>query len=243
MLSGMNLPALTRQQSRQIDRRAIDQYGIPGMVLMENAGRGVVDWLLGADAGLGDAPARFTACSVAILCGKGNNAGDGLVIARHLEIQGVASRVFLLCPPSEFQGDAQRNYDILRHSDVSLVEVSTVDDLSAALDAEAAGAAWLIDAMLGTGAHGQPREPFRTAIAWMNRQDARRLAVDVPSGLDCDTGQPAEPTVRADHTCSFVAPKVGFSAPAAREYLGQLHVVSIGIPPRLIGEVLENPRD
>ncbi len=239
MLKGMNLPSLTRKQSREIDRRAIDQYGIPGMVLMENAGRGVVDWLF-LGAGIGDEPARskVIARSIAILCGKGNNAGDGFVIARHLDIRGTTPRVFLLSPPNELKGDARQNYDILCHGDVPIVDLSAVDDLTAALESRAAGAIWLIDAMLGTGVRGEPREPFRTAIAWMNRQNAKRLAVDVPSGLDCDTGQPAEPTVRADHTCTFVAAKAGFAAAAAGEYLGQLHIVSIGIPPSLVDEVV-----
>ncbi len=234
----MNAITFTRQQSRAIDAAAINEYGIPGMVLMENAGRGVVELLLDWDRTLicDSAPA------IAILCGKGNNAGDGFVIARHLEIHGAQPRVILLCPPDDLPGDARHNFEILSHTHVKIVDLSTAADLGGELETNTLDAVWLVDAMLGTGAQGEPREPFRTAIQWMNRQPAKRLAIDVPSGLDCDTGQTAEQTVAADHTCTFVAAKVGFSALEAAPYLGQLHVVSIGIPPRLILEVASSTR-
>ena len=137
----------------------------------------------------------------------------------------------MLAPPSELSGDALTNYRILEHSKIPVVNLSQAEDLNHALDKEAASSDWLVDALLGTGAEGEPREPYRTTIEWINRQDAKRLAVDVPSGLDCDSGQPASSTVRADLTCTFVAPKIGFGNPAAAEYLGELHVVDIGIPP------------
>jgi len=224
---------LTRQQSRAVDAAAIHEYGIPGMVLMENAGRGVVELLLDWDRTL----VGENAPAVAILCGKGNNAGDGFVIARHLEIHGARPRVILLCPPDELRGDARQNFEILSHTNVTIVDLSNAADLRTELESQAHDAAWLVDAMLGTGASGEPREPFRTAIQWMNRQPTSKLAIDVPSGLDCDTGQPAEHTVKADQTCTFVAAKAGFFAAEAGAYLGELHVVSIGIPPRLILEV------
>lgn len=225
--------ALTREQFRAIDANAIQRHGFCGLVLMENAGRGVVDVLLKVGPELGEEAAR----SVAILCGKGNNAGDGFVIARHLEIRGVRSRVVLLAPPAELRGDALANYQILLHTDVDVLDLSGESDVGRALSAKAGGAEWILDAMLGTGAQGEPREPFAAAIRWMNAQSARRMAVDVPSGLDCDTGQPAEATVRADHTCTFVAAKQGFSTATARDSLGELHVVSIGIPPGLIRDI------
>ena len=217
---------LTRDQSRELDRRAIEEYGIPGLVLMENAGRGTVDVLerLGISG------------PVVILCGKGNNAGDGFVIARHLEIRGHACKVVLLFPPSEFTGDAATNFAILEKSNVPIVE--TPDEL----DPHGRGADWLadwlIDAMLGTGARGEPRPPFDAAIDWMNAQPARKLAVDVPSGLDCNTGQPAVHTIRADHTCTFAAMKIGFTKPAAKPFTGTIHVCDVGAPPRLLQEIL-----
>jgi NAD(P)H-hydrate epimerase len=216
----MSVPALTRQQSRALDRRAIEEYGIPGLVLMENAGRGCVDVLerLGIDG------------PVVILCGKGNNAGDGFVIARHLEIRGHACRVLLLGDPAELRGDAAANFAILRKTNVPIVEQPIAfEDLSR-------DAAWLVDALLGTGAQGDPRPPFDAAIDSINARPAttKALAVDVPSGLDCDTGQPATPTVRADHTCALAAMKVGFTQPSAQAYTGAIHICDIGIPPRLM---------
>lgn len=224
---------LNRQQSRSVDSIAIGEYGIPGMVLMENAGRGVVDLLLGWDPSLAGDDTK----SVAILCGKGNNAGDGFVIARHLEIHGVRCRVVLLCSPDELSGDAEQNFEILQKTNVRITDLSQSSELELDLDAQAADATWLVDAMLGTGAQGEPREPIATSIRWMNAQRAKRLAVDVPSGLDCDTGKASTSCVRADHTCTFVAAKRGFLEPSAVEYVGQLHVVSIGVPPRLVMEV------
>jgi NAD(P)H-hydrate epimerase len=230
---------LTREQSRAIDSIAVERYGIPGVVLMENAGRGVVDVLLQVDPLLISRVAtERSAPPVAILCGKGNNAGDGFVIARHLQIRGVQTKVLLLAPPDELRGDALQNYRILCHTEVPVMDVSAESDLKSALNTEAADASWFVDAMLGTGAIGAPREPFRSAIQWLNHNPGRRLAIDVPSGLDCETGVPALDAVQADHTCTFVAAKTGFAAPAAAAYLGQLHVVSIGIPPELVLKTL-----
>jgi len=232
MLGGMNAPLLTRDQSRQVDALATEQYGIPGMVLMENAGRGVVDVLLDTCNNQNSLPRQ-----VGILCGKGNNAGDGFVVARHLEICEIPTKVVLFASPADLRGDARQNYEILTHTGVPIVDLSETTDLTAALDAELAGADWLVDAMLGTGAQGEPREPYRTAIEWMNAQPVNRLALDVPSGLDCDTGKASAVTVRADSTCTFAASKVGFAEQSAQDYLGKLHVVSIGTPPGLLESV------
>jgi NAD(P)H-hydrate epimerase len=116
---------------------------------------------------------------------------------------------------------------------VPIVEIDSPDDL----DAHARGADWLVDALLGTGARGEPRPPFDAAIDWMNAHPARKLAVDVPSGLDCDTGQPAKHTLRADHTCTFAAMKVGFTKEAAKPYIGTVHVCDIGAPPNLLDRI------
>ncbi|MEM8946815.1 MAG: NAD(P)H-hydrate epimerase [Planctomycetota bacterium] len=226
---------LSRRQSQAVDRIAIERFGYSGLVLMENAGRGVVEVLLRVDDQLANDAHR----KVAILCGKGNNAGDGFVIARQLAIQNVDAMVILLRPASEMSADALANYKLLGHTKTTIVDLSDVDDLPNSLSHAAAGAAWLIDAMLGTGVQGQPREPIATAIRWSNAQPARRLAVDVPSGLDCDTGQPTSATFRADHTCTFVAPKQGFQFAPAPDYVGRVHVVSIGIPPNVVSEWLD----
>jgi NAD(P)H-hydrate epimerase len=234
----MPIVALSRDQCRELDRRATDNYGIASLVLMENAGRGCVDVLerLGIDG-----PA-------VILCGKGNNAGDGFVIARHLEIRGHACHVFLLCPREELRGDAATNFAILQKSDVPITEFavppigpfSTPPYFHAQLNHHAVKPAWLVDALLGTGAKGDPRPPFDAAIDWMNAHPAKKLAVDIPSGLDCDTGQPADHTVRADHTCTFAAMKIGFTQPAAEPFTGTVHVCDIGVPTRLVHDVIKN---
>jgi NAD(P)H-hydrate epimerase len=234
----MTPPALTREQSRNIDGRAIGEYGFSGLVLMENAGRGCVDVLerLGIDG------------PVVILCGKGNNAGDGFVIARHLTIRGYACRVILLSAPTELRGDAAANFAILQKTDIPIIDLSPqpagssptlASELRAALEQHAHDAAWLVDALFGTGATGEPRPPFDTAIDWINNHTAtiKVLAVDLPSGLDCDTGQPAQHTVRADHTCTFATTKIGFLQPAAKPFTGTVHICDIGVPPELLVDV------
>ncbi len=219
----MDRPALTREQSRELDRRAIAEYGISGLVLMENAGRGCVDVLerLGIDG------------PIVILCGKGNNAGDGFVIARHLEIRGYTCRVLLLGRGEDLRADAAANFAILLKAGVPIVEQAEN------FDEDSRDCAWIVDALLGTGTQGEPRPPLDAAIDWINARPAHAkvLAVDVPSGLDCDTGQPATHTVRADHTCTFAATKVGFNKPAAQPFTGTVHVCDIGVPPRLIAEL------
>lgn len=231
---------LTREQVRRVDALAIERYGMTGLVLMENAGRGGVDALLEFDPALQGVQHPIDAAPpVVILCGKGNNAGDGFVIARHLEIRGVATTVLLLAPPSKLTGDALANYAILQHTDVPIVDVSH-GPLEPQLAQHAARARWLVDALLGTGATGEPREPFATAIHWMNAQPARRLAVDLPSGLDCDTGRAASATVRADLTTTFVAAKPGFLVPQAKPYVGELRIIDIGVSLEVIAQAREN---
>ena len=203
--------AISRDQSRELDRRATSDYGIPSLVLMENAGRGCVDVLerLGIDG------------PVVILCGKGNNAGDGFVIARHLDIRGYDAGVVLLCPRAELRGDAATNFAILQKSGVPITEFaapqigpfSTLPDLHAELSRYAGKPAGSSMPCSAPAPIGEPRPPFDAAIDWMNAHPAKKLAVDVPSGLDCDTGQPAAHTVRADHTCTFAAMKIGFTQP------------------------------
>src|SRR5262245_41279353 len=137
--------ALSRDQVRSIDRRAIDEYGLSGLVLMENAGRGCADVLcqLGCRG------------PVAIVCGKGNNAGDGFVIARHLDLRRIAVKVLLLGSPDELRGDAAANYAVIAKSQLTIIDLSSRWD-AARFAAELAGAEWIVDALLGTGATGTP---------------------------------------------------------------------------------------
>lgn len=224
----MHRTVLTRQQSRRVDRLAMEEYGIPGLVLMENAGRGVADKL--CELGLQG--------STAICCGKGNNAGDGFVIARHLDLRGYAVRVLLWADPAELSGDAATNFHILQKTDVPIKCFSERQD-ETRLEEYLADAAWIVDALLGTGARGEPRPPLDTVIDQINAARASRMAVDLPSGLDCDTGQAAKHTIRAAHTCTFVAPKPGFFGLQAERYTGTVHVLDIGAPRKLLAQVLE----
>ncbi len=225
----MELPVLTREQSRLVDRLAAEEYGFSGLVLMENAGRGVADVL----CGLG------LAGPVVVCCGKGNNAGDGFVLARHLDLRGHPVRVLLWAEPEELTGDAAANYRILAKTDVPIEVFGAAHD-AGRLAKLLAGAAWIVDALLGTGARGEPRPPLGAVIDQLNAAAARRLAIDLPSGLDCDTGQPAGHTIRAEATCTFAAAKAGFFAPGAAEYVGRLHVLDIGVPGKLIETAREH---
>lgn len=213
---------LLRSQVRELDRQAIEQYGIPGVVLMENAGRGVAEVLL---------TQRITG-PVHIVCGKGNNAGDGYVIARHLDAQGIGVVVHQCAPDQELSGDAAINYRILKCAQLTVLPVTTMDVLGQRLQE----AQWIIDALLGTGLTGIVREPFYGVIRTMNASDKPILAVDLPSGMDADSGQPLGVCVVAQQTVTFVAPKQGFSNPESHQYTGQVHVASIGVPRTLLHE-------
>lgn len=207
---------LSREESRELDRRAIEDFGIPGIVLMENAGRGVVDYLfsLGIKG------------PVVICCGKGNNAGDGFVIARHLDSRNIPVRV-LIFSNEEFRGDAKINYDILVKSLIPIIHCDSIEKLSH----ELTNAEWIIDALFGTGLVGPVKPPYDQVIETMNAAThAKMLAVDIPSGLDCDTGSPLGATIKAQYTLTFVALKKGFANPESQRYLGEVQIVDIGIP-------------
>jgi len=219
----MSTLTLSREAARELDRRAVDEYGMSGLMLMENAGRGVADRL--CELGVSG--------PVVICCGQGNNGGDGFVVARHLDLRGYAVRVLLFADPGGLKGDAAVNYRIIERSGLPIRQVVPTQ-----LHDELAGASWIVDALLGTGARGEPRPPFDMAIEQMNAAAIPILAVDLPSGLDCDTGQPARHTIRATHTCTFVAQKPGFLVPVAKQYLGVVHVVDIGAPRQLTEEIL-----
>ena len=211
---------LTCAEVRQIDRLAMQQFHLPGIVLMENAGRGVADWM--EELGIGG--------RVVILAGAGNNGGDGFVVARHLEARGHHVTVILLAPVVKLKGDARINYEVLRAAHTPLIEVADPIESRGILSIQLGRAVWIVDAMLGTGATGDPRSTFAEAIRLSNETTARRLAIDLPSGLDADTGNPGCPTFMADYTATFVAYKPGFLAEAARPYLGVVKVFDIGIP-------------
>jgi NAD(P)H-hydrate epimerase len=217
---------LTRDQSRDLDRRAVEEFGLPGVVLMENAGRGTAELLLGLGV----------TGQVAVCCGKGNNGGDGFVIARHLDNRGVAVRVLLFGRPEDLHGDAAVNYTVIARSNLPVAVHANKRVDQEALTRDLATADWVVDALFGTGLTGPLRAPFDAVVAAVNACGRRVLAVDIPSGLDCDTGRPLGPTVRAEHTATMAALKKGFTEPAAREWLGRVHVIDIGVPRVLLGK-------
>ena len=216
------MKSLSRAEVRDVDRRAISLFGVPGVVLMENAGAGGARLLESLDI----------RGPVIIACGKGNNGGDGFVIARHLDSAGHPVQLLLACPPEEIGGDAAVNLQIAQRAGLPIEQLANGDleEWQAAL----AGADWIIDALLGTGASGPPTGTVAVAIAAINairdQTAARVLAVDLPSGLDCDTGQTAGARIKADLTATFVAPKQGFDSAGAAAYTGRVEVIAIGAP-------------
>jgi NAD(P)H-hydrate epimerase len=215
---------LTREQVRELDRRAIEEYGVPGIVLMENAGRSMAERLrtLGVN-GL-----------VVICCGKGNNGGDGFVMARHLDNAGVQVRVLLFGDPSQLADDAAVNYRILTASGIPLELFTGVDLDEERLHRQLANADWIVDALFGSGLRGAIQPPFDRIIAAINAAPARVFAVDVPSGLDSDTGRPLGSAVRAHHTGTVAALKKGFLEPSAAPWVGQVHIIDMGAPRALL---------
>lgn len=225
---------LSRHWSQEVDRRAVAEYGLSGLVLMENAGRGLADVLTARLRAADTSPSG----AVAICCGRGNNGGDGFVLARHLDLRGYPVRVLLWGDPDSLSGDAAANFHVLRQADIAVELMDQVADPNH-LRAALADASWAVDALLGTGARGEPRPPLDRVIGAMNAAACPKLAVDVPSGLDCDTGQAAQHTVRATVTCTFVAKKTGFAAATAAPYLGEVEVLDIGAPVKLYNEIIE----
>ena len=212
---------LSRDEVRSIDRRAVDEFGLSTLVLMENAGRGAFEILRDEIT----PPAR-----IVVACGPGNNGGDGGVVARHLDAAGYAVRVAWFAPPDKIAGDAKVQHRILEASRVD--QRHWLDPIG--LNALFADADWIIDGLLGTGLTRPVEGLLREVIEAMNRSNRPILALDLPSGLDADSGEPLGVAVRATRTATFVAPKLGFSRPGADAYTGRVIVAGIGTPRRLL---------
>jgi NAD(P)H-hydrate epimerase len=231
---------LSRDEVRRIDKLAIEKLGIPGVVLMENAGRSaasVVLRLLHEEMKLD--PEKST---VAIFCGGGNNGGDGYVIARQLVNAGINIRIYAAVDRSKLIGDAAVNSIIAERMKLPARELLTAQQIDAAIP-ELETCNVFVDALLGTGFNGLVRPELAAVIELCNRlapAGSRRkvVAIDVPSGLDCDTGQPSNAVIRADVTVTFVAVKRGFLNPASRQYTGAMVVASIGAPAELLCALL-----
>jgi len=220
--------SLTRDQTRAIDRFAIEQLGVPGAVLMENAGRQcadeVCDFLHGP-----------VGRSVAICTGAGNNGGDGFVIARHLSMRSARVAVFLISPPGKLTGEAEVNYRIARNLGLDIREVGPEE--LAGLASELGGFDVIVDAIGGTGIAGALRGALAVAVEQINAAETSVIAIDIPTGLDCDTGQAEGPVIRAAMTVTMLARKKGFDSPESAEYTGEVRVADIGIPPEAVARL------
>ncbi len=204
------------EEMQALDKKAIAQYGVPGVVLMENAGRHA------ARAIMRRVPRqRFP--RAAVFCGKGNNGGDGLVIARVLDAAGYRVRVFLLCPREQVRGDAAVNLNIVLRSGIKLREIETVEGL-------ATDDSFYVDALLGTGLSGAARGLYKEVITWLNERSAPCFAVDIPSGLSGDRARVPGEAVMADATFTMACYKPAHLYGPAKQHCGAVSVVDIGFP-------------
>jgi NAD(P)H-hydrate epimerase len=214
------IPILSRARVRELDRRAIEEYGIPGVVLMENAGANASRWILERAAREG-----WRQPSAGIACGAGNNGGDGYVVARHLANAGWDVHIASTVAPGELRGDAAVMARIARAMGIPC-------------DGLGEGRTLLVDALLGTGFQGALKPELARAIGALNAAPARlRVALDLPSGLDADSGERSDPCVRADATLTFAALKPGLLEPAARAHVGELVLIDIGAPRALLADL------
>lgn len=202
-------PLPDAETQRGLDAWAIESREIPGLELMERAGAGLADFVA----------ERHPAGEVAVVCGKGNNGGDGFVVARRLRERGRKVRVLLLAAPDDYRGDARTNLERLPGAAPEAFRAEALAD-----------AAVIIDAILGTGFSGTVRDPAASVIAAINGCDAMVIACDVPSGVDASTGEVEGVAVRAACTVTFHAGKPGLWIAPGKAHAGEVSVVDIGIP-------------
>ena len=217
---------LTRQQVRDFDAWAINTAGVPGVVLMENAGRGCAEVVLGELK-------KCNGTKVCVFCGTGNNGGDGFVIARHLKNAGFTVKIALCGQGSKIKGDAEINYRIARNMGIPIKELE-LTDIEKAVKDFAGNCDLIVDAIFGTGLSGTLSGGFDKLINAVNTLKKPIVAVDIPSGLDCDTGYPLGTAIKAKATVTFAAAKKGFTNTSSLEYTGEIYIASIGIEPEQI---------
>lgn len=214
---------MTRDEVRAFDAWAINTLGIPGVVLMENAGRSCSELIL-------DKLEDVAGQKVCIFCGTGNNGGDGYVIARHLINHGIDVAVVICGDRSKIKGDAKINLDILERMGETIEIINPSDrDITDQIKQICTAAGIIVDSLFGTGLRGQLSDEYVRLIESINACETPVMAVDIPSGLECDTGEPLGAAIRAAWTVSFVAVKKGFIAANAAQYTGEIFVASIGI--------------
>lgn len=209
---------VTTRQMQAIDRQASERFGIPSILLMENAGRAVAEAVF-----------TFHPRHVVLYCGSGNNGGDGLVAARHLTNRAVHCTVVYFQRPAK--ADPALNFTILEKMKVPRVVWQRLTQ--ARRHALLRQADVIVDAMFGTGLSRDVQEPCKTAIEEINRSSRPVVSVDIPSGMNADTGTPMGSCVRARRTVTLALPKRAFTHKASRRYTGQVIVADISIPAQL----------
>ena len=211
----MNVPAITTDQMREVDRLMVETFGISLLQMMENAGRSLAEL---ARRRLGG---NVIGKRIAVICGPGNNGGGGMVAARYLHNWGADVRVALTVDPARLKEVPARQWASLQALRLDRREVGrgSVD--------------LVLDALLGYGVSGDPRPTVADWIDWANEQPAPILSLDIPSGLDATSGKAYQPTVRATGTLTLALPKTGLLVPTAKHYVGDLYVADIGVPVEL----------
>lgn len=221
--------ALSRKQVRTLDQRAIDEFKIPGLILMENAGINITAAILTFIR------SQSPKSKPLIVCGRGNNGGDGLVVARHLMLAEIESTIAYIDPRGEGAGthDAAVNLEIVKALELPLFFIKSPEELTALYGS---CSDLLCDAYLGTGIQSELRPLAQTFVTAMNDWPDSIVSIDIPSGLDCDTGRPLGAAVEADKTITMAAMKTGFLLGDAKRYTGSIEVVPIAAPGALLPE-------
>jgi len=217
---------VTSQKMREIDKRAMEDFGIPSILLMENAGYKA--FCVAFDM----LPKKKTR-KVVCVCGKGSNGGDGFVCARHLSNKGIDTDIFLIGNPTKLKKDAKINYDILHKMGKTINSLRTKEDFLR-FKIKLPKARLLIDAIFGIGLSGEVKEPYRAAIEAMNQSKRSILAIDVPSGLDATTGSTFGICIKAKKTVTFGLPKIGFIRNRGPLNTGELITADISFPRQLL---------
>jgi hydroxyethylthiazole kinase-like uncharacterized protein yjeF len=220
---------LNTEQMREADRRTIEDIGIPSIVLMENAGRQAV-------AAMEAAFEDITTSRVAVICGRGNNGGDGFVVARTLVQRGVDTSVFLLGSVAEVRGDARTNLEVLGRIGMTVVEITSAQEWELHFS-ELSEIDLVVDAMLGTGFRGRLSGLLETVVADLNSLGVPIVAIDLPTGVSADSAALEGPAVEASMTVTLAAPKIPLVFPPADTHAGDLVIADIGIPLPLLDEL------
>ena len=223
---------LNTQQMREADRQTIDEVGLPSIVLMENAGRQAV-------AAMEASFEELASSHVGVLCGRGNNGGDGFVVARTLAQRGIEATVFLLGSVSDVRGDARTNLEILGRVGVTVVEITDAQEWELHFS-EISECDLIVDAIVGTGFHGPLTGLLETVVADVNGLGVPVVAIDLPTGVSADSHELTGEAIEASMTVTLAAPKVPLILPPADAYGGDLVIADIGIPASVIDE-LEGP--